>query len=284
MRWICALFISAKVFCDVGVPEVQEGQLWTATVKIDVPKAAYPALQDYLANLIASRPLPWPYYLETASVADGTISVQGRLLRPGTYSLPLGVFFWHGTSYVLPSLAHTSSPIRIAQLSASDMLLPYPSVALFQTPANKKLLSALLQKNQDLGYAILSWQESLRHALAIFSLLLICAPIAVQIWRWRRLKKPEALPIPVPTATDALQEAMALHREGKTPWPHLVCVLNKAASTNALTAFELEQRFSSEGRPMLARAAASIEEHGYRPDNEQYFNEAVRLIEEGLRT
>ena len=84
MRWICALFMSARVFCDMAVPAVQEGQLWTAAVKVDVPKAAYPALQDYLETLISSRPLPWPYYLEKASVTDGTITVQGRLLRPGT--------------------------------------------------------------------------------------------------------------------------------------------------------------------------------------------------------
>ena len=282
MRWICALFMSARVFCDMAVPAVQEGQLWTAAVKVDVPKAAYPALQDYLETLISSRPLPWPYYLEKASVTDGTITVQGRLLRPGTYSLPLGVFFWHSISYVLPSLAHTSCPIRVSQLSANDMLLPYPSIALFQTPDNKKLLSALLQKNQDLGYAILSWQGRLRHVLAIFGLLLIGTPIVIQVWRWRRLKKPEPTPAPVPTATDALQEVVALRREGKTPWPQLVSVLNKAASTNSLTAFELEQRFSSEGRTALARAAASIEEYGYRPDNDQYFNEAIRLIEEGL--
>ena len=283
MRWICALLMSARVFCDMAVPAVQEGQLWTSAVKADVPKEAYPALQNYLSTLIASRPLPWPYYLEKTFVADGTITVQGRLLRPGTYCLPLGVFFWHGASYVLPSLAHTSSPIRVSQLSANDMLLPYPSVALFQTPNNKRLLLALLQKNRDLGYAILSWQGCLRHALALFGLLLICSPIVVQAWRWWRLKKPATTPVPSPTIADALQEVMALRREGKTPWPQLVSVLNKAASTTSLTTLELEQRFSSEGRTALAQAAASIEERGYKPDNEQYFNEAARLIEEGLR-
>jgi hypothetical protein len=282
MRWIL-LLISATAFCDSTIPEVQEGELWTTTVNVAVPKASYPALQNYLTTLISSRPLPWPYYLEKASLTDGTVTLQGRLLRTGTYCLPLGVFAWHGTSYSLPSLVYVSNPIRIPVLSANDLLLPFPNVALFQSPDNREQLLALLQQNQATGYAVLFWQERLRHALAILSLLFICLPILVQLWRWRNLRKPVEPPIPTPTIAETLQEVIQLQREGQTPWPQLVKILNTAASTTSLTSYELEQRFSSEGRIALAKAAASIEERGYKPGNEQYFPQTIRLIEDGLK-
>jgi hypothetical protein len=50
-----------------------------------------------------------------------------------------------------------------------------------------------------------------------------------------------------------------------------------------LTTFELERRFSSEGSPGLAKAAESIETQGYRPNNDQYFTQTVRLVETGLK-
>lgn len=276
------LVLSTFAFCDT-TEQVQEGDLWTTTVKVDVPQGSYPALQAYLSTLIYSRPLPWPYYLEKASLDNGTIAIQGRLLRPGTYALPLGVFVWQGTSYVLPSLSHTSSPIKIPLLSAGDMLLPFPSTALVQTTENMKQQQILLQQNQEEGYAVLAWQERLRHTLAILGLLLTCSPFAFQLWRWWSLKKPSAPPKPIPTIAEEFQEIKALDRQGQTPWQQLVLILNRAASTTSLTTFELEQRFSSEGNPRLAKAAQSIETQGYRQDKEQYFGQMVRLVEDGLK-
>jgi hypothetical protein len=281
------LVMSAMAFCDTpsqpSPEQVQEGDLWTAKVRVDVPQAAFPALQAYLTTLIYSRPLPWPYYLEKASVANEIITVQGRLLRPGTYALPLGVFVWQGSSYILPSLSFTSNPIKIPLLSASDMLLPFPNVALVQTTETKKQQQELLQQNQEMGYTILLWQERLRHTLAILGLLLTCSPFAFQLWRWWKLKKPSAPPKPVPTIAEEFQEIKTLSREGQTPWEQLVLILNRAASTTSLTTFELEQRFSSEGSPGLAKAAESIETQGYRPNNDQYFTQTVRLVETGLQ-
>ena len=285
MKLFCALlFASAVAFCDTPdtAERVQEGELWTATMRVDVPSAAYPALQNYLSALIYSRPLPWPFYLEKTSVTDKTITVQGRMVRSGTYRLPLGVFIWQGRSYILPSVVYTSDPIKIPILSANDMLLPYPGAALFQTPSNKKQLLAFLQRNQELGYTILFWQEQLRHALAILGLLLICLPIVIQLWRWKKSRKGTPQPVSVPTTAETLREVLSLRQEGQTSWQQLVFILNREASTSSLTTFELEQLFTSLGRPTLAKAAAAIEEHGYRPDNEQYFDQTVRLIEAGL--
>jgi hypothetical protein len=275
------LFVSAIAFCDTE--RIQEGALWTARVGVDVPQAAYPALQNHLSTLIYSRPLPWPYYLESASVAHGTITVQGRMLRPGTYQLPLGVFLWNGTSYVLPSLTHTATPIKIPLLAASNMLLPFPNEALLPTHDNNKQQLALLQQNQTAGYSLLIWQERLRHTLAILGLLLTCSPFVFQVWRWWSLKKPPVPQRSAPTIAESLQEVKALRREGQTPWQQLVFILNRAASTSSLTTFELERRFSAEGSTALAQAATAIETQGYGPDNERYFNQTVRLVEEGLR-
>ena len=262
---------------------VPEGEPWTATMSVDLPPAAYSSLQDYLTTLIYSRPLPWPYYLEKASVANGTVTVQGRILRPGTFQLPLGLFFWRSRPYVLPSLTYTSDPIKVPLLSACDLLLPFPNAALSITSENKKLQSALFQQNQEIGSFILFWQERLRHVFAILALVLVCLPIAVPLFRWWGARKPAPLSIPAPTIGETLQKVLALHRGGQTPWPQLVLILNKAASTTSLTTFELEQRFASEGRDAFAKAAAAIEECAYRSDNEQYFNQAIHLVEEALR-
>ena len=276
------LVLSTFVFCDTE-EQVQEGALWAATIKVDVPQQSYPALQAYLSTLIYSRPLPWPYYLENASVDNGSITVQGRLLRSGTYALPLGVFAWQGTSYILPSLSYTSNPIKVPLLSAGDMLLPFPSAALTQTTENMKQQQVLLQQNQEAGYAILAWQERLRHTLAILGLLLTCSPFAFQLWRWWSLKKVPVTLKPIPSIAQEFQEIKVLSRQGQTPWKQLVLIMNRAASTSSLTTFELAQRFSSEGSARLSKAAECIETQSYRPDNEQYFNQMVGLVEDGLK-
>jgi hypothetical protein len=282
MRVLCILLLSTTAFLN-SVEQVQEGELWTASLKTDVPPNAYPALQNYLTALIDSRPLPWPFYLEKASVADAAITVQGRTLRSGTYCLPLGVFVWKKKTYVLPSFTCTSTAIKLPLLSVNDMLLPFPEAALFQTSENREQLQVLLERNQALGYTVTVWQERLRHTLAIVGLLLICLPIVIQLWRWKSARRPSPQPIPISTAAETLREVLSLRQEGQTPWQQLVFILNKEASTFSLTTFELEQLFASLGRPTLAKAAAAIEEHGYRPDNERYFDQTVRLIKEGLK-
>ena len=264
--------------------EVQVGQLFSVARKIDLPEEAYPALRLYMKMMVYSRPLPWPYRLRSFDVQKGTLNVQGRLLRPGLYDIPLGVFWWRGTPYVLPSFSYTSISVTPAPLTAADLLLPFPKIALTMTPVTTQLHELALTDNQEMGIAQIRWQEWWRHVLGFAGLFLVCVPLLFQLWRWWRLQRRPEVALHVVTPGMAFLEVKALQQQGQNAWPQLLHTLNLVASESmpSLTSYELEKRFAASGDKKLSEASHLIETFGYRPDGTQYFGEAVQLVEQEL--
>jgi hypothetical protein len=265
-------------------PEIEEGRLFTVEKKISIPEVAYPTLKMYLRTLFFSRPLPWPYQVEKFDVRDEKILLQGRVLSPGKYVIPLGVFWWNGKSYVLPSFSCTSTPAYLPPLTVADLLLPFPEKALFPSAHNVQAENELLTQNQVAGRRMLFWYDFWRHAFVMTCLFLVCLPCSLQLWRWWRLKRNPEVTIPVVSPSTVFQEVKDLQRQRETPWSKLVYVLNLVASVEmpSLTSYELEQRFTAAGESALAEAASCIENYSYRPEGDQYFDQAVELVEKGL--
>lgn len=263
---------------------VQEGQLFSVQKEVALLKEAYPAVKLYVQGLLFSRPLPWPYHLEGFDVREGKVFLQGRLMSPGAYEIPLGVLWWGGRAYALPSFSRTSVPIQLPVLSVQDLLLPFPDKAMLPTPQNEKVESQLLMDNQERGMEFLTWKDFWRHVLIIVCLVLVCIPCAYQFFKWWRVNEQPKETLPVITPAVVFQEIKHLQQQGQTPWEKLVYVLNLVTSQEmpSLTSYELERRFAAAGQTGLAEASACIENYGYRPDGGQYFDHAVLLIEREL--
>jgi hypothetical protein len=264
--------------------EVEVGKLFSIERKINLPEEAYPAFRIYMNSLLFSRPLPWPLYIDSFDVQKGVLRIQGRLLRPGVYDIPLGVFWWKGVSYLLPTVSYTSLSISPFLLTAENLLLPFPKKALGLTAGNKQLRDEILSDNQRRGLTELRWQERWCHILAFASLFLVCIPLAFQYWRWFRVRRKPEVFLQIVTPGMAFHEVKALQQRGETPWPKLLHVLNLVASEAmpSLTSYELGEHFTAQGEKGLAEASRLIETFGYRSDNGQYFQEAVQRVEQEL--
>ena len=206
------------------------------------------------------------------------------MLRPGVYEVPLGVLSWGEKTYVLPSFTCSVAPIHFPKISVADMLLPFPEVSLQKTQPNLQQQQVLLDENQMIGMERVQWQTSLRHGLYIACLFLMCAPFALQCWRWWRMK---VLPVEVAlvvTPDLVLQQVKALRQDGEVSWPKLMYALNLVASSAmpSLTSYELQRRFAQRGDQKLEKASAYIELYGYCPESSGYFDQAVHLVEEGI--
>jgi hypothetical protein len=268
---------------DGGI-EVEEGRLFTVEKRVLLPEEAYPALKVYIKTLFFSRPLPWPYHLEKFDVRDGKVVLHGRVLSPGTYEIPLGMLWWNGKAYSLPRFLCTGTSVHIPLLTVADLLLPFPEKALFPSPQNVLMEDTLLKQNQVEGVQVFDWRELWRHVFVIACLFLVCAPCALQIWRWRQAKKKPEGDSFIVTPSMAFREVKDLQRRGEAPWSKLVYVLNLVGSAQmpSLTSYELEQHFAASGEKELAEASSCIENYGYRSDGGQYFDQTVQLVEKGL--
>jgi hypothetical protein len=276
------LFLFSSLFLCADEPAINVGTLVTIERAIDVPPEAYPALEAHMSTLIASRPLPWPCAVEQARVANGTLVMQVRIIRPGTVDIPLGVLWWGGTSYTLPTLSYTAATPQIPHLSLADLLWPFPEAMMELAPAVVQQQKAVIQEHQKHAIDRLFWQSSLRHGLLIVCILVVCAPLIWTIWRYTR-RVPPTVVIPV-TPQAVLQEAKTLRERGEEPWSQLIHALNIVASDEmaSLTSFELHGRFEVSGNRPLAQASAFIEQHGYGTDSNAYFDQAARLVEQAV--
>ena len=264
--------------------KVEEGQLFSVQKQVSVPPAAYPAVKLYLQSLVYSRPLPWPYYLEEYDVRDGQVTLRGRMLNAGVYEIPLGVMWWGGKQYVIPSFSPAVAQIVVPKLSAADLLLPFPEEALLPTPQNMQVEDELLAHNQARGLEALYWQGFWRHAFITTCFILVCVPCAFQLLRWWQVKRRLQPVIPVVTPGMVFREVKDLQQSGMVPWSKLVYVLNLVMSGEmpSLTSYELEQRFAAAGEDGLARACALIENYGYSAGGDEYFTQTAQLVEKEL--
>ena len=286
----CAMAMGASASDQKAPPSgtalVEEGSPFQVELPMSLPEKAYPALALYLKVLASSHHLPWPYHMEKFNVQKGKIILQGMMLSHGAFEIPLGVLWWNGTPYNLPSFACISEPVHAAQPSAAQLLLPFPQEALLANDHNAQLGNEMLQQNQNEGFLMLRWREVWRHLFILFCLLLICLPAVLQLLRWRKLKMlPEASLAPI-TPAAALLEVKQLQVQGKMPWDKLVYVLNLAASSEipALTSYELAQRFTKSGEKELAEASEMIEKYGYGVTADQYFVQTLSLVERGVNS
>jgi hypothetical protein len=265
---------------------VEEGASFRVEMPTNLPEKAYPALRLYLKMLSLSHHLPWPYHMEKFDVQKGKIVLQGMMLSSGIFQIPLGVLWWNGAPYILPSFACTSAAVRAAHPTAAQLLLPFPKEALLANDQNVQLGNEVLANNHNDGFLMLRWREAWRHLFILVCLHLICFPAVLQLWRWRKLKeRPEAILAPI-TPAALLLEAKQLQSQGEMPWEKLVYVLNLAASseTPSLTSYELAQRFTKSGEKELAEASAMIERYGYGLSADQYFGQTLALVERGIKT
>ena len=276
------LALMALTTCVAAETDVNVGALTSQKTAVAIPQESLAPLQTYFDTLVASKPLPWPFDIESAVVTGNMVAITGRLLRPGAYELPLGVFSQDGHSCLLPTLFLTGVPVAIPQLSPSDMLLPFPDIVLYTSDENLKQQRLLLDTNQLEGVQSVLWQEALRHTLYVVCFALVCAPFAFQCRRWWKARKKPVEALQIVTPETVLQEIKALRQKGQTPWPKLLYALNliDAKSPPSLTSYELRQSFAQQGKPKLEQAAATIELYGYVPGSEAHFDEVMSLVEQ----
>jgi hypothetical protein len=288
MVLICGLLIICDSLSSVEDAEVstkvEQGQLFTIEKKLDLPEEAYPALKIYLETLFFSRPLPWPYHIDGFDVQPGKVVVRGRVLEDGAYIIPLGVLWWNGIPYVLPSFSCTGVSQPMPTVSVADLLLPFPAIAILPTDQNIHVEREIMALNQKSGILGLYWAGLWRNCLAILGLFLVCVPAATQLWRWYSVKRrPSAVSVPL-TPGIVFREIQAQYRHGKRPWEKVLFTLNSIVPhpSSTLTSYELEQYFTACGDAKFAEAATIIEKYGYRPEKDQYFDQVLQLLEKGL--
>ena len=264
---------------------VVPGQVFRATAEIDVPREAEPALRLHLQALSWSRPLPWPYHLEKGEILDGTMTLEGRLVDVGTFEIPLGVFRWNTIVAMLPRIRRTAVPFALPVLTASDLLLPFPQQAFLPSAQNARMETELLLDNQTRGLGFVDWQGSGRHALAILCLMLVCIPLVYQLWRWQRAQAtpPDVQPLITPAL--AFEEVKRARQQGREAWSPLLYVLNLLAlqQKGSLTSYELKTYFEARGKKELAQAALLIEQYGYTPSQEPWFDQALLMVENEIK-
>jgi hypothetical protein len=255
-------------------------------VELQVPDEARSAIRIYLATFQATQPCEGYCLLEGfQELGSGRWSCSFRMTHAGTFEIPLGVFSWGSTSFVLPTVEIEASPQEISE-PTSDWLR-YPFVENLPTihKNNQETLSSLLDKNQNAGISALVWKEWWRHSTGLFLLIVFSSHF---LWNFmtkiyneqRKEQSKELLP------EQLLNRIYSLRKKEQVPWSNLLELLGTVWNTeqSTPTAHELKQLFSSEGKTELAKIASIIENYGYAqlPYREQ-FDAALHSVQPFIR-
>ena len=250
------------------------------SLPLEIPSAAFRPLKTYLDLLVASRPIPMDYLLESYSIdaKRGVLHLSGRFMKGGPHTLFLGTFVWGNTVVGLPPVEVTVAPLQEISLAGQDILLPFPELFLQETKVNVTLRKALVDQYLSEGERLLRGQRRFRDGIVGFLFLLVVTPVLFfvlgrKIESWRRVQ-----------SSISPKEELRFVRKSRD-WTKLLALLQKISGRKeCLTSYELAEFFSGEKNQTLAKAALIIERHGYlRESAPQQFDEAIRCVREAFR-
>lgn len=261
------------------VKSFSEGVPFSLTLKMEIPRGSQAALQSYLDTLLALRPLPDGYLLESYKInpENNTIELTGRAVKAGEYSLFLGAFLWDSRLITFPQVKLEVKPLARATISPDTMLLPYPAQAFKETASNIALTTGLMKSYLDQGVVILQRQKIVSRTLIGLLFLAVVSPFLFFTLRRKvvlmRIKEKEISP----------QEELIAVKTSKD-WSRLLALLQRlSGKKDCLTSYELSQFFARTQNKNLERAAECVEQYGYRPEPSlQQFNEAVETVSRSL--
>jgi len=285
MWLLLCILLNLHCFADVSMVgstphQVRVREPFTLDLNVDLPPKAERAFQSYCRLLVASRPLPFPLFLEKVQFRKNGVSFVARLLAEGNFTIPLGTFYWKEMVVPLPSLSMQSLPLQISQPTLENYALPFPESVVEQTMENRALQKKLNEKENLEGMATVLWQYRAQFLLGITFLFLLFLPLLFQYEKWRKLSRSPVIPSG-PTPEQRLHEI----KKGEASWTPLLELLNTLnKEEKSLTAHELRTRFSKRGDEKLSQASFLLEQYAYRSEKAvSEFEQAVQCVEERIK-
>jgi len=283
-----SLFLCCHLFSDIAIvsapAQVQVGEPFIVELNVDLPSQARQAFLLYCKLLIASRPLPFPFFLERVDLQENKAVLSARLLSEGTYKIPLGTFYWNGKSFPLPLIPLRVVPMGLSQPTLENYMSPFPESLVVSTSKNKALQEEQLKKQRFKIQRQMTWRYLFRLLIGAGALFSLFLPFFFQYDRWRKICAPPPAPA-VLTPQERLRKIKTDLKNNEISWTPLLCLLNQfSEEKSSLTAHELKGRFSQKGDETLSVASSLIEQYAYRPKGDvKEFERAVHLIEGKLK-
>lgn len=271
---LCTLSVSAE-----EVLSVQVGVPFKISLPISLPEDAVESLKTYFDALIASRPIPKGYFLESYEInaEKSVVELSGRMIEEGEQTLFLGTFVWGTTIITLPSIKIHVSPLIGEPFSAENLLLPYPESFFHESKENTVLKETFLKQYLQGVKNVLQQQKIFTNGVVFFLFMLCLSPLIFWFLNKKKIQI-EHVKKEIP-----LEEELAGIKESKD-WTQLLAFLQKLSKKEEhLTSYELTEVFSKKGNKNLIQAACYIEKYGYLNQSSlERFDEAVDTVSMAL--